>query len=289
MLGESRIALMLKEVWTLAFLRDAFFEFAGTAFFLFASLASTIQRPAQGAPYGPFLMASADPTQLPPEVPHRASPDPLHLSVTFGISVALVSLCLGSAGGVHLNPAVTVAFLAGVRVSPLRAFLYIIAQLLGSMASCALLLVVTPAADRGELGLNAPSSGVSEYQALCVEMFITFQLVLCVLVSSDAKLALTKLAPFVIGLSVTLGHLVAIGFTGCSMNPARSFGPAVVSVNFSSHWVFWAGPMAGAVLAALLHDLILFPRWSDRSAWLKDVRQVVFKDLHSQPSSRDIE
>nr|KAF6493560.1 aquaporin 6 [Rousettus aegyptiacus] len=62
-----------------------------------------------------------------------------------------------------------------------------------------------------------------------------------------------------IGISVALGHLIGIYFTGCSMNPARSFGPAVIVGKFTVHWIFWVGPLTGAVLASLIYNFILFP------------------------------
>ncbi|MBN3270721.1 AQP5 protein, partial [Polyodon spathula] len=183
-----RLVQILKETWTLSFVRCIFSEFVGTAVFVFASLASTIMW----------------------HQPTAEAGDPVHVSLTFGISVAVMSLCLGSAGGVHLNPAVTLALLAGFRVSPMRAFLYVIAQLLGSITASAFLHGVTPAGVRGDLGLNTLSPGVSEFQALGVEMVITSQLILCVFATSDKKSSLNKFAPVIIGLSVTLGHLVAV-------------------------------------------------------------------------------
>uniref|UniRef100_A0A8C7ELU6 Aquaporin-6 n=1 Tax=Neovison vison TaxID=452646 RepID=A0A8C7ELU6_NEOVI len=61
------------------------------------------------------------------------------------------------------------------------------------------------------------------------------------------------------GISLALGHLIGVYFTGCSMNPARSFGPAIIVGRFEVHWIFWVGPLAGAVLASLIYNFILFP------------------------------
>nr|XP_006638402.2 PREDICTED: aquaporin-1-like isoform X1 [Lepisosteus oculatus] len=267
-------------------------RFESTGIFLFASLASTLLWQTdefRGANPGASWTVSAAHTLASPAVVIGASPDPVRVSLAFGISVALVSLCLRSGGGVHLNPAVTLALLAGLRVSPLRAVLYVLSQLGGALMASAVLLGVTPEAIRGKTGINELSPGVCEYQALCVEMFVTFQFVLCVFATLDPKSALHKLAPLAIGLAVTLGHLVAIGFTGCSMNPARSFGPAAVTVNFRSHWVFWAGPCGGAVLACLMHDLILFPRWGGRKEWLLEMRASCLRDSRPQPGTRETE
>lgn len=111
-------------------------------------------------------------------------------------------------------------------------------------------------------------------QAVVAEMILTFQLALCVFSSTDSRRTSPVGSPALsIGLSVTLGHLVGIYFTGCSMNPARSFGPSVIMNRFSSaHWVFWVGPIVGAAVAAIIYFYLLFPHslsLSDRAAILK--------------------
>uniref|UniRef100_A0A8C7FB88 Uncharacterized protein n=1 Tax=Oncorhynchus kisutch TaxID=8019 RepID=A0A8C7FB88_ONCKI len=258
----SSLALVLKNIWTLSFLRDLLCEFVGTAIFLFTSLAS---------------------------VPlSDCHPDPLHVALAFGASVAVVSVCLGpatSGGGVHLNPAVTLALAAGLRVSPWRAILYVGAQLLGALCACALLMGMVPAPLRGHLGLNEVGLGVHPCQAFTVETAITFQLVVCVLATSRPTSAFHLLGPVVVGLSVILGNLVAIEYTGCGMNPARSFGPAVVTLKFQNHWVYWVGPCAGALLACLLHDLVLYPRWGSPGDWLAEFKELFPKDPLKQPTT----
>ncbi|NXF99765.1 AQP5 protein, partial [Sakesphorus luctuosus] len=110
-------------------------------------------------------------------------------------------------------------------------------------------------------------------QALVVEIILTFQLAACIFASTDNRRNGVGSPALSIGLSVTVGHLVGIYFTGCSMNPARSFGPAVVTRRFSpAHWVFWVGPILGACLASLLYFYILVPycmNLSDRMAIVK--------------------
>ncbi|XP_043530611.1 aquaporin-1-like [Chiloscyllium plagiosum] len=80
---------------------------------------------------------------------------------------------------------------------------------------------------------------------------------MCVLTISHQENNFEGSAHVALGVSVTLGHLVAIGFTGCSMNPARSLGSAVITTNFSQHWIFWVGPMLGGVLAVIVYNLLL--------------------------------
>uniref|UniRef100_A0A673HLX1 Aquaporin 10b n=1 Tax=Sinocyclocheilus rhinocerous TaxID=307959 RepID=A0A673HLX1_9TELE len=191
------------------------------------------------------------------------SPDPLHVSLSFGVSLALACVCLGE---VHLNPVVTLALVAGLRVSPWWAVLLVGAQLLGALSACALLLGITLTALTSNLGLNEVAPGVYLYQALLVEMAVTFQLVLCV--------QATHSCPVVFDLQ--------IGFTGCGMNPARSFGPAVLTMNFHNHWVYWVRPCAGSLLPWLLHDLVLHPRWSCLGDWLIECKEAFLKDLSKQ-------
>lgn len=97
---------------------------------------------------------------------------------------------------------------------------------------------------------------VSPLQGLGFEFFLGFILVLCVFgVCDENKPDSRFIAPLAIGLTVTLGHLGAVAFTGASMNPARTFGTAVVSGDWLNHWVYWAGPILGGCAAALLYIL----------------------------------
>uniref|UniRef100_A0A7N5JKM1 Aquaporin-5-like n=1 Tax=Ailuropoda melanoleuca TaxID=9646 RepID=A0A7N5JKM1_AILME len=121
---------------------------------------------------------------------------------------------------------------------------------------------------------NGLSNNTTAGQAVIVEMILTFQLVLCIFASTDTRRNGNVGSPALsIGLSVTLGHLVGIYFTGCSMNPARSLGPAVVMKRFTSaHWVFWVGPICGGALASLLYNYVLLPHsmnMSERVAIIK--------------------
>lgn len=126
----------------------------------------------------------------------------------------------------------------------------------------------------GNLAVNSLNNNTTPGQAMAVELILTFQLALCIFSSTDSRRTSPMGSPALsIGLSVTLGHFVGIYFTGCSMNPARSFGPAVVMKWFSpAHWVFWVGPIVGAALAAILYFYLLFPNslsLSERVAVIK--------------------
>uniref|UniRef100_A0A3B5A3G0 Aquaporin-1-like n=1 Tax=Stegastes partitus TaxID=144197 RepID=A0A3B5A3G0_9TELE len=206
---------------------------------------------------GTTLFLSAIQSGLVPVSPAN----PLQVVLIFGLSVAMAAVCVG--GDVHLNPAVTIAMALTLRVPLWRAALYVIGQLLGGVASAALLLALT-----GDV-----SAGVWLYQAVAVETLVTLQLILVVMATTDVPLP-TVAPPLLVGLAVSLGHLVALSSTGCGMNPARSFGPAVITLDFTDHWVFWAGPGLGACLAALLNDLLLRPRWRRPGDWWAELKRL---------------
>ncbi|XP_028842826.1 aquaporin-5-like [Denticeps clupeoides] len=271
----SRLTLVLKDMVTLSFLQDVLREFLGTVLFLLIGLSSIVLWPSatagdttghgEPAPFLPLLKCHLDPLRVP---------------LAFGAALAVACVCFGP---VHLNPAVTLALAMGLRVSPWRAVLYIGAQLLGALTACALLMGIAPTSLHGQLGINEVAPGVNLSKAVCVEMAITVQLVLCVLTISHPMCPCSSLGPALFGLSVTLGHFVAMEYTGCGMNPARSFGPAMMTLNFNHQWVYWVGPCVGAVLAWLLHDLLLRPRWSSTRDWLSDFKKVFLQEPQKQP------
>ncbi|XP_035813057.1 aquaporin-1 isoform X1 [Amphiprion ocellaris] len=291
MLISRCLHLILTDIITPSCLHHLLLEFLGTALFLSASLSGVLMLPAAGLDQptnqsAPFAAQSG----LVPVLPEC----PLQVVLVFGLSVAMAAVCVG--GGVHLNPAVTIAMALTLRLHLWRAVLYVIGQLLGGVASAALMLVltgdVTPALN--QVSLAPPwspgsqsesrifhdsrvcvqvSAGVWLHQAVVVEMLVTLQLVLVVMATTDVPLP-AVVPPLLVGLAVSLGHLVAVSSTGCGMNPARSFGPAVIALDFTDHWVFWAGPGLGACLAALLNDLLLRPRWHRPGDWWAELKRL---------------
>ncbi|XP_020946553.1 aquaporin-6 isoform X1 [Sus scrofa] len=178
-----------------------------------------------------------------------ALPSVLQIAITFNLATAMIVQVTWKASGAHVNPAVTLAYLVGSQISLPRAVAYVAAQLAGATVGAALLYGVIPEDIRETLGVNV---------AVAVELVLTLQLVLCVFASTDSRQA-TGSPAATIGASVAVGHLIGIYFTGCSMNPARSFGPAIIVGKFEVHWIFWVGPLTGAVLASLIYNFILFP------------------------------
>eukprot|EP00918_Siedleckia_nematoides_P070300 GHVU01153452.1.p1 GENE.GHVU01153452.1~~GHVU01153452.1.p1 ORF type:complete len:281 (+),score=24.85 GHVU01153452.1:141-983(+) len=194
-------------------------------------------------------------------------PSVVQISLAFGLSVATMVWCICNVSGGHINPAVTAGMLVTRKISVVRAVLYIVAQCVGAIIGAGLLRAVTPAGLNDKLGITnlgnytVPKLGtvaVSAGQGFGIELLITFVLVFTVFASCDGnRKDLNGSAPLQIGLSVTMCHLFAVKFTGSSMNPARTFGPAIIAGQWENHWIYWVGPIAGGVLAGIIYDFIL--------------------------------
>ncbi|XP_048220717.1 aquaporin-6 isoform X1 [Perognathus longimembris pacificus] len=228
----SRMYMLVSRLWA-AISKALFAEFLATGLYVFFGVGSVLRWPS-------------------------ALPSVLQIAITFNLATATAVQVSWKTSGAHANPAVTLAFLVGSYISLPRAMAYVAAQLAGATVGAALLYGLTPGNVRGTLGINVVQNSTSTGQAVAVELILTLQLVLCVFASTDNRHARGSPAAM-IGTSVALGHLIGIYFTGCSMNPARSFGPAVIVGKFTVHWIFWVGPLTGAVLASLIYNFILFP------------------------------
>src|SRR6266545_46336 len=179
----------------------------------------------------------------------------LDVAVAHGLILALMVTALMRISG-HFNPAVTLGFLATRRIEPMMAVVYWIAQFSGAIVAAYLLKALYPAAIAMKLGGQSISSDTSLVQAIGLEAIATFFLVI-VIFGTAVDPRGPKVGGFAIGLTIT-ADILAIGpFTGGSMNPARSFGPAIVSKIFEGQTAYWIGPIVGAVIAAVLYDRLL--------------------------------
>ncbi|CAI9093521.1 OLC1v1029033C2 [Oldenlandia corymbosa var. corymbosa] len=170
---------------------------------------------------------------------------------------ALVVAVMISAGfrisGGHLNPAVTLGLCFGGHITVVRSILYWIDQCLASVAACALLSYVTG-------GLTTPphtlASGVDYSQGVIMEIVLTFSLLFTVYATivDPKKGNLSGIGPLLTGLVVGANIMAGGPFSGASMNPARSFGPALVSGIWTDHWVYWVGPLIGGGLAGFIYE-----------------------------------
>jgi aquaporin Z len=187
------------------------------------------------------------------------------ISFAFGLAIVAAAYGLGPISGAHLNPAVSLgAFLAG-RISAASLVTYVAAQLVGAVVGAAILYVIASGqaeydiATNG-LGQNGYGAGyLGEYSlgsALVFEAVMTFVFVTVILGATQDS-AHGAMAGLAIGLTLTAIHLVGINVTGVSVNPARSFGPAlfVGGKSMADLWVFIAAPLAGGALAGLLHRI----------------------------------
>ena len=161
----------------------------------------------------------------------------------------------------HLNPAVTIGFMVTRRIEPMMGAVYIVAQLFGAAVAAYALKAVFPdhVSVATRLGGQTISRDINMVQAILCEAIATFFLVFVVFGTAVDPHA-PKVGGFAIGLTVT-ADILAIGTrTGASMNPARSFGPAVVSQIFEGQAVYWIGPILGGIAAALLYDGLFLRR-----------------------------
>ncbi|NXC18839.1 AQP2 protein, partial [Corythaeola cristata] len=201
--------------------------------------------------------------------PSASSPSILQIALAFGLAISTLVQALGHISGAHINPAVTVACLIGSQVSFLRAVFYVVAQLLGAVVGAAILHEITPADSREGLAINKVRlqpwmdlegsrkdlAGFGKAEG-CEEG-----------ISKNGLKGLMLTMP---------GVSRQIRYTGCSMNPARSFAPAcfLLTQFFSSPFpqVFWVGPLVGAAAASIIYNYILFPQaktFSERLAIFK--------------------
>jgi aquaporin NIP len=174
-----------------------------------------------------------------------------------GLAVMGLIYAVGHLSGAHLNPAVTIAFTLTRHFPRREALAYIAAQLTGATLAGLLLLAVWP--DRpGHLGANLAS--VSTGSALVYELFLSALLMFVIMAVATDTRAVGAGAAIAIGAIVVLDILVGGGVSGASMNPARSFGPALASGTWTHFWIYVAGPVAGATLGAFAYESIRAPQ-----------------------------
>ncbi|VAH74945.1 unnamed protein product [Triticum turgidum subsp. durum] len=170
----------------------------------------------------------------------------------------MVSAGLHVSGG-HINPAVTLSLAAGGHITLFRSALYVLAQLLGSSLACLLLAFLTGGAVT--MPVHALAAGVGAPQGVLWEAVLTFSLLFTVYATVvDPRRSVGNLGPLLVGLVVGANVLAGGPFSGASMNPARSFGPALASANWASQWVYWVGPMVGGLLAGLVYEGLFMVR-----------------------------
>lgn len=218
-------------------LRHAVAEFLGTFALVFVG--------------GAAIMSSTD---------TAAGVNLLIVAIAHGVILSLFVTATMRISG-HFNPAVTIGFLAVRRIEPVMAGVYIVAQLLGALVAAYALKLTFPALvfDAMHGGGQAISIDITGSQAFALEALATFFLVFVVFGTAVDPNA-PKVGGFAIGLTVMVDILAIGRLTGASMNPARSFGPAVVTNIYEGQLIYWSAPIVGAIVAAVLYDRLFLPR-----------------------------
>jgi MIP family channel proteins len=177
---------------------------------------------------------------------------PVGIGLTFGLIVGAMIYAIGHISGAHINPAVTLAFTL-TRHFPRRDVPWYLAAQLGGAAAASL---VTKGlyGNTAHLGATLPSHGAG--QALVLEGILTFFLMFVIMAVATDVRAVGEAAAIAIGGYVALAATFAGPIAGASMNPARSFGPALVSNDWSSWWVYWVGPILGALAGAAVYQFV---------------------------------
>ena len=184
----------------------------------------------------------------------------VNIAFAHGLILAIMVTATMRISG-HLNPAVTAGFLVTRRIEPMMAVMYWIAQFMGAIIAAYLLKVLFPAniVAATRLGGQSISSDINMLQAISLEAIATFFLVFVVFATAvDPKAP--RVGGFAIGLTVTAGILSIGPLTGGSMNPARSFGPALVMHIYEGQTAYFVGPLVGGIVAALLYEWLFLSR-----------------------------
>ena len=190
------------------------------------------------------------------------------IALAHGLAIALLVSATANISGGHINPAVTFGAALAGKMKVSTAVLYIAAQLAGAILGALLLkAVLAGPAELGHLGAHGINTtlledqvGGTAFAGVIVEAILTFVLVFVVFATAIDPKGPKHLAPMAIGLAILVDHLVGIPLTGASMNPARSFGPALVGNYWADGWIYYVGPALGGGAAALVYEYVFLNR-----------------------------
>jgi len=184
------------------------------------------------------------------------------VSLAFGLTVLTMAFAIGHISGCHLNPAVSIGLWAGGRFPAKELAPYIVTQVIAAIAAAGVLLFIASGQAGFDIAGGLASNGYGDHSpggytmaaGLVTEIVMTFMFLFVILGATDAR-APKGFAPIAIGLCLTLIHLISIPVTNTSVNPARSTGPAIFVGDWaiSQLWLFWVGPIVGAILAGFVY------------------------------------
>lgn len=188
-----------------------------------------------------------------------AKADTLTIGLAFGLTVTVMAYAFGGVSGGHFNPAVSIAMMINKRLEAKDGVFYIVSQFLGAIVASGLLSVLINALDLSRTGFGQtdfPKIGAGV--AFLVEVIVTFSFILVILMTTSDRFGNSQMAPLAIGITLSLLIIVALNLTGGSLNPARSFGPAIFAGGsaLAHYWVYLAAPIVGAILAAFTGRLL---------------------------------
>ncbi|HXU95279.1 MAG TPA: MIP family channel protein, partial [Candidatus Nitrosotalea sp.] len=182
------------------------------------------------------------------------------IALAHGAAIGLMVYTFGHVSGAHINPAVTMAMLVTRRINIKDGVAYIVFQIIGAIVAAATLKAILPVlGDKVHFGTQGGPSAILNNSAISgftVEAILTFFLVTVIFMTAVHKKAPAGMYGLAIGGMIFLIHLVGVPLTGASVNPARTLGPAIISGYWDYHWIYWAGPIVGAVIAGLVMNYI---------------------------------
>src|SRR5574338_975936 len=182
------------------------------------------------------------------------------ISLAHGAAIGLMVYAFGHVSGAHINPAVTISMIVTKRINIKDGIAYIVFQIIGAIVAAATLKAILPVlGDKVHFGTQGGPSAILNNSAISgftVEAILTFFLVTVIFMTAVHKKAPAGMYGLAIGGMIFLIHLVGVPLTGASVNPARTLGPAIASGYWDFHWIYWAGPIIGAVIAGLIMNYV---------------------------------
>ncbi|XP_069120322.1 aquaporin AQPAn.G-like [Argopecten irradians] len=187
-----------------------------------------------------------------------SAPSSINIALEAGFMIGCLVAVFGTVSGGHVNPTITIGFAVTREITLVRSILYIVAQSVGGICGSGILYLLTPSGmHHGSLGLILPGKDVTDLQALFAEAIIGFFLLFgtFALIDKD-RTDLQGSIPLMIGLLVAINVLFGFNISGGCMNPARNFGPAVITGRLDKIWLYWVGDLCGGAIGALLYDKV---------------------------------
>jgi aquaporin TIP len=179
------------------------------------------------------------------------------IALAHGLAIAVMVSAVGHISGGHFNPAITLGFLVTGRLAPLLAVVYWVMQFGGAIAAAALLRWIFPDDLEGNLGSPVLNPSIQPEAGLLIEAILTFFLVWVVFATAaDPRGTFKSIAGLAIGFTITMDVLMGGTLTGAAMNPARALGPELISNTWDDFWIWYVGPFAGGVIAAVVYELL---------------------------------